>query len=87
MDVRKATLQQQFEIKNPSAFLSSFLHWHVKRFLSKRIALKVDVLQDRKIYCSQARLCIFSSEILQAGAVKGLKTNVKFLSAAVEVRA
>ena len=30
----------------------------VKRSLSKRIALKVDVLQDREIHCLQARPCI-----------------------------
>ena len=39
---------------------------------SKRIALKVDVLKDRKIYCSQARSCIFR----QAGAVKGLNIGL-----------
>ena len=75
------------DLKPSSLFLLLFFALAREGILSKRIALKVDVLQDRKIYCSQARLCIFSSEILQAGAVKGLKTNVKFLSAAVEVRA
>ena len=33
--------------------------WHVKGLSSKRTSLKVDVLEDRKIYCSQARPCIF----------------------------
>ena len=36
-----------------------FLYWHVKGFSSKCIALKADVLQDRKIYCLQACACIF----------------------------
>ena len=41
-------------------FLFSFWYWHVKGFSSKRIALKADVLlQDRKIYCLQARPCLF----------------------------
>ena len=31
----------------------------MKGLSSKRIALKVDVLKDRKIYCLQARPCIF----------------------------
>ena len=31
----------------------------MKGFLSKRVALKVDVFQVRKIYCLQARPCIF----------------------------
>ena len=47
-------------------FLSSFSHWHMKGLSSKRIALKVDVLQDRKIDCLQARPYIF-----QPGNVTG----------------
>ena len=50
----------------------------MKGLSSKRIALKVDtgkVLQDRKIYCLQARPCIFQPEILQAVAVKGLNSK------------
>ena len=38
--------------------MSSLPHWHVKGSSSKRVALKVDVLQDPKIYCLQARPCI-----------------------------
>ena len=45
----------------------------MKGLSSKRTAEKIDVLSDRKIRCAQARLCIFSPEILQAGAMKGLK--------------
>ena len=37
-------LKMTSEIWKPSAFLSSFSHWHVKGFSSKWIALKVDVL-------------------------------------------
>ena len=33
----------------------SFSHWYVKGFLSIRIVLKINVLQDRKIYPLQAR--------------------------------
>ena len=47
----------------------------MKGVLSKRIAFKVDALWDRKIYCLQARTCIFSPEILQAGAVRGLMST------------
>ena len=39
--------------------LSSFSHWHVKGFSSKRAALQADVSYDPKIYCVQACLCIF----------------------------
>ena len=40
---------------------------------SKRTILKVDLLRDQKMLCFQACMCIYSPEILQAGAVKGLK--------------
>ena len=40
----------------------------------KRTALKAGVLQDRKVYCSQARPCtIQPGNPLQAAAVKGLR--------------
>ena len=42
----------------------------MKEFSSKLIALKVDVLQDRRFRAS------FSPDILQAGAVKGLKEQI-----------
>ena len=41
---------------------------------SKRIALKGDVLQDRKIHCFRCVRASFSPEILQAGSMKGLNT-------------
>ena len=48
-------------------------HEHVKRFLSKCTVLKVDLLQDRQMYYLQALMCaLFSPEISQSGAVKGL---------------
>ena len=49
-------------------------HEHVKEFLSKCTVLKADSLQDHLIYCLQACMCEpFRPEMLQAGAVKGLK--------------
>ena len=40
------------------------LHEHIKRFLSKCTASKVDLLQDYQIYCLQARMCaLFGPEI------------------------
>ena len=48
-------------------------HEHVKVFLSKWTVLKVDLLQDHQIYSLQACMCaLFSPEILQAAAAKGL---------------
>ena len=45
----------------------------MKGFLSKCIVLKSELLYDHQIYCLQARMCtLFSPEVLQAGAVKGL---------------
>ena len=42
--------------------------------LSKCIGLKVNLLLDHQTYCLQACVCArFSPEILQAGAMKGLK--------------
>ena len=57
-----ATWKQPIKImkfEKVKLFCLLFLHWHVKGFSSKRIALNVDVLQDRKIYRSGARPCIF----------------------------
>ena len=39
----------------------------MKGFLAKRVALKADMLKNRKIYCAQARPCIF-----EPGNVTGL---------------
>ena len=48
-------------------------HEHVEGSLSKCTVLTVDLLQDHQILCSQACMCtLFSRELLQAGAVKGL---------------
>ena len=43
-----------------------------ERIFIESIALKVDVLHDRKIYTCRRILVSFSPDILQAGAVKGL---------------
>ena len=49
----------------------------MKRFSSKRIALKEDVLSDRKYtVCRRVRAC-FSPEVLRARAVKGLNNRYK----------
>ena len=64
--------QQQCEIWNPSAFLSSFSHWHVKQFVSKCIVLKVDLFSDQKYAVCRRIHASFSPEILQA--VKGLNS-------------
>ena len=49
------------------------LHEDVKGFLAKCTVLKVDLSSDCHIHCLQACMrAIFSPEILQAGAVKGL---------------
>ena len=59
--------------KHVKGFLPKFLHKHVKGFLPKCTVLTVDLFYDHQIYCLQACMCaIFSLEILQAGAVKGL---------------
>ena len=63
---------------NLSAFLSSFSHWHVKGFSSKRIALKVDVLEGRKIHSLQVRPCFFAGNFKGWGS-EGVKHYVYFL--------
>ena len=41
------------------------------------MVFKADLLQDHQIYCLQVCMCeLFSPEMLQAGAVKGLRTEV-----------
>ena len=53
---------------------SPHAHEHLKGLLSKFTVLKVDLSQDHQMYCLQACMCaFFSSEFLQAEAVKGLK--------------
>ena len=53
--------------------MSCFWHWHVKGFRSKRITLKVEVLQDRKIYCWQARPFIFQPGNFTGRGSEGVK--------------
>ena len=56
---------------------SSTSQEHVKGFLPKCTALKVDLLQDYQIHCLQACMCaLLSQKILQAGVVKGLILKV-----------
>ena len=45
----------------------------MKGFLSKRIALKEDVLQDRKTYCLQARPRIFQPGNFTGWGSEGVK--------------
>ena len=49
----------------------------MKGLSPKRIALKVDVTQSQEIDCSRGCPCTFSPEILQDGAVKGLRFDLK----------
>ena len=44
---------------------------------SKHIALKVDVLQDRKIYCLKARPCIFQPGNFTGCGSEGVKAKGK----------
>ena len=54
-----------------------FLHWHVKGFLSKRIALNVNRYRTGKYTVCRRVRAFFSPDILQAGAVKGLSLYEK----------
>ena len=65
----------QFEIMQaPPTPPHTLLHEQVKGLLAKCTVLKVDLLQDRQICCFQACMgALLSPDILQAGAVKGLK--------------
>ena len=64
-------------IETIKAFLTPS-HEHVKGFLSKWTALKVRFVVGPSNCCLQACRCaVFSPEILQAGAVKGLKRYEK----------
>ena len=47
----------------------------MKRFSSKHVALKVDVPQDRKIYCLQMRPYIFQPGNFPDWASDGVKTD------------
>ena len=48
----------------------------MKGFASKRIALKVDVLSDRKIYCLQARSCTFQPGNCTGWSSEGVNVRV-----------
>ena len=65
--------------------MSSFSHWPVKGFSSKRIALKVDVLQDRKIDCLQARPSIFQPGNFTGCGGEGVKYSPSLISLVVSV--
>ena len=67
---KKSNKSAKFE--TIEAFLPPSLE-HVKGILSKCKVLKVDLLQDRQVYCLEEIMwALFSLEILQAWAVKGL---------------
>ena len=65
----------KFETLKPF-FPFLYSHWHVKGFSSKCIALKVDVLKDRKIYCSQARPCVFQSGNFTGWGFEGVNSPI-----------
>ena len=50
-------------------------HWHVKKIFMKMIALKVDMLQDRKIDCLRARPCIFQPGNFTVWDSEGVKRD------------
>jgi len=54
-------------------FCLLFRIWHVNGFSSDHTALKADVLLDRKIYCLQARPCIFQPENVTGRGSEGVK--------------
>ena len=70
------TAHKSAKFETVCAFSSSFLHWHVKGFSSKRIALKLDVWYRTGKYtvCRRVR-ALFSPKILQAGAVTGVNSK------------
>ena len=65
--------QRKCEIGNPSAVVSSFSNWRVKGFLSQLVALKVDFLKDRKIYCLQVRPYMFQPGYFTGLGSEGVK--------------
>ena len=56
--------------------LRLFVFLYVKGFSSKHSALKVDVLQDRKIYCFQERPCIFQPGNLTGSSSERVNTKI-----------
>ena len=68
--------KRPIKVETVKAFLPPS-HEHVKGFLSKCTLLKVDLLQNHRIYCLEARMgALFSQEISQAGEVKGLRREI-----------
>ena len=55
------------------------VHWHVNGFSSKRIALKIDILQDRKIHCLQVRQCIFQPGSFTGWCSEGVKPHIDYV--------
>ena len=71
----KATNKRaKFETLRPFRLLIRTGMW-TDFFLSKCIALKVDVSQDRKIYCLQARPCIFQPRNFTVRGSEGVETE------------
>ena len=57
----------------PLRLVLSPSHEHMNGFLLKCTVLEVDLLQDHQIHCLEVCMCaLFSPEIVQAVAVKGL---------------
>ena len=77
MSLKTTNKSAKFEIFKPFLFFS---HWHVKGFLSKRVARKVDVLQDRKTFSLQARPCIFQPRNVTGWGSEGVKSQFKMFS-------
>ena len=67
--------KRPIKVQNLKQFL--FSHCHVKESLSKHTALKVDVT-GAKIYCLQARLCIFQPGNFKGCGSEGVKIVVLF---------
>ena len=60
-------------LKSLSPFVVFFALENERVFIKTHIALKVDVLQDRKIYCLQARPRIFQPGIFTVRGSEGVK--------------
>ena len=73
LSLRKQSIKAA-NLKSSQAFFPPFLHKQLKKLLSKWSGLKGDLLQDRQVCCLQEECmsALFSLEVLQAGAVKGL---------------
>ena len=63
--------QFKYEIWNPSAFLCSFSHWHVKRSSLKRIALKVDVIGQENLLFAGVSVHLSAQKFYRLGQWRG----------------